>query len=99
MGRWGERGYGGGGRGRFYTYRDADTTKMTPALRSAARHFNVSLTARDKVTSKLVSTGHNFLRERRAKADSNRGSSAYQPNALPLGQTSSLDGEGNSGSL
>ena len=98
MGRWGERGYGGGGRGRFYTYRYADTTKMTPALRSAARHFNVSLTARDKVTSKTVSIGHNFLRERRAKADSNLGS-AYQQNAFPLGQTSSLDGEGNSGSL
>ena len=32
---------------------------------------------------------HNFWRERRAEADSNRGPSAYQPNALPLGQTGS----------
>ena len=39
---------------------------------------------------KTVSTDHNFWRERRAKADSNRGPSAYQPNALPLGQTGSL---------
>ena len=32
---------------------------------------------------KTVSTDHNFWRERRAEADSNRGPSAYQPNALP----------------
>ena len=37
-----------------------------------------------------MSTDHNFWRERRAEADSNRGPSAYQLNALPLGQTSSL---------
>ena len=38
-----------------------------------------------------VSTNHNLfeLRERRAEAVSNRGPSAYQPNALPLGQTGS----------
>ena len=39
---------------------------------------------------KSVSTDHNFWRERRAEADSNRGPSAYQPNALPLGQAGSL---------
>ena len=33
-----------------------------------------------------------FRRERRAEAVSNRGSSAYQPNALPLGQTGSQHG-------
>ena len=34
-----------------------------------------------------MSTDHNFRREKRAEADSNRGpSAAYQPNALPLGQ-------------
>ena len=38
---------------------------------------------------KTVSTEHNFSSERRAEADSNRGLSAYQPNALPLGQTGS----------
>ena len=32
-----------------------------------------------------MSTEHNFWRERRAEADSNRGPSAYQPNAKPLG--------------
>ena len=38
---------------------------------------------------KTVSTDHNFRRERRAEADSNRSPSAYQPNVLPLGQTGS----------
>ena len=47
-------------------------------------HFNVSLIVRDKVT-RLVSADHSIWRE-----DSNRGPSAYQPNALPLGQTGSL---------
>ena len=36
-----------------------------------------------------MSTDHNFWRERRAEAVSNRGPSAYQPTALPLGQTGS----------
>ena len=36
-----------------------------------------------------MSTDCNFWKERRAEADSNRSPSAYQPNALPLGQTSS----------
>ena len=36
-----------------------------------------------------MSTDHNFLRERRAEADSNRSPSAYQPKALALGQTGS----------
>ena len=40
----------------------------------------------------IKSTDHNFWRERRAEADSNRGPSAYQPNALPLGQTGSWTG-------
>ena len=39
-----------------------------------------------------MSTDYNFLREQRAEADSNRGPSAYQPNALPLGQTGSQAG-------
>ena len=50
-------------------------------------HFNVSLIVRDKFSHKTVSTDYNFGRERRAEADSNRGPSAYQPTALPLGQT------------
>ena len=43
----------------------------------------------DGQSHKTVSTDHNVWRERRAKADSNRGPSAYQPNALSLGQTGS----------
>ena len=56
---------------------------MTPALRWAAVRAicNVSLIVRDKVTRQCP--------QRRAEADSNRGPSAYQPNALPLGQTGS----------
>ena len=38
----------------------------------------------DKVTGQCPQT-----KERRAEAVSNRGPSAYQPNALPLGQTGS----------
>ena len=41
---------------------------------------------------KTVSTDHYLWRERRAEADSNRGPSAYQPNALPPGQTGSPAG-------
>ena len=37
-----------------------------------------------------MSKDHNFWRERKAEAEWNRGPSAYQPNALPLGQTGSL---------
>ena len=52
-------------------------------------HFNVSVGS-DGQSHKTVSTNHNlFRRERRAEAVSNRGPSAYQPNALPLGQTGS----------
>ena len=53
-------------------------------------HFNVSVGS-DGQSHKTVSTNHNlFWRERRAEAVSNRGPSAYQPNALPLGQTGSF---------
>ena len=44
---------------------------------------------RDKGTRQCPQTTF-FLRQRRAEADSNRGPPAYQPNALPLGQTGSL---------
>ena len=43
----------------------------------------------DKVTGQCPQTTTFFGRERRAEADLNRGPSAYQPNALPLGQTGS----------
>ena len=52
-------------------------------------HINVSVGS-DGQSQKTVSTNHNlFWKERRAEAVSNRGPSAYQPNALPLGRTGS----------
>ena len=52
-------------------------------------HFNVSVGSYGQ-SHKTVSTNHNlFSRKRRAEAVLNRGPSAYQPNALPLGQTGS----------
>ena len=53
---------------------------------SDERRFKVSLTVRDKITRQWPQT---FRKERRAEAVSSRGPSAYQPNALPLGQTGS----------
>ena len=52
-------------------------------------HFNVSV-ERDGQGHKTVSTNHNLYDEKGAGAVSNRGPSAYQPNALPLGHTGSL---------
>ena len=55
-------------------------------------HFNVSVGS-DGQSRKTVSTNHNLFEEKgRAEAVSNRGPSAYQPNALPLGQTGSPAG-------
>ena len=51
MGRMGGKEYGGGGRGRVYTYRYTVTTRMTCIeMGSDDSHFNVSLIVRDKVT-------------------------------------------------
>ena len=80
--------YGGVGRGRVYTYRY--TVMTCTKMGSDESHFNVPLIVRDKLSHKTVSTNHNFRRERRAEAVLNRGPSAYQPTALPLGQTGSL---------
>ena len=55
-------------------------------------HLNFPLSVRDKVTRQCPQTT-TFLkreRDRGAEAESSRGLSAYQPNALPLGQTGSL---------
>ena len=78
-----------GEEGDYYTYRYTVTTRMTPEIKmgSDESHFNVSLIVRN--SHKTVSTDHNFWRERGAEADFNWGPSAYQPNALPLGQTGS----------
>ena len=63
---------------------------MTPRLKvgSDEIHFNVSVGS-DGQSHRTVSTNHNPFEEKRAEAVSNRGPSAYQPNALPLGQTGS----------
>ena len=47
----------------------------------------------DKVTGQCPQTTA-FLKSRRAEAVSNRGPSAYQPNALPLGLTGSQHSDG-----
>ena len=62
---------------------------MTPALGWAATdesHFNVSLTAGDKVTRQCLQTT-TFEEKGEPKRIQNQGPSAYQPNALLLGQT------------
>ena len=52
-------------------------------------HFNVSVGS-DGQSHRTVSTNHNLFEEKgEPKRVSNRGPSAYQPNAIPLGQTGS----------
>ena len=65
-------------------------------MSSDESHFNVSLESEtESHRTCSVHKPQTFGRERRAEAVSNRGPSAYQPNALPLGQTGS---HGNAGS-
>ena len=66
----------------FYAFRYTVTTRMTPALRCFIDFEEQS----DKTVS---TTGHNFWKERRAEADSNRGPLVLTSltNALRLGQT------------
>ena len=72
----------------IYTYHYTVTTRITCIkMGSIESHFNVSLIVRGKVTRQCRQT--TTWRERRAEAVSNRGPSAYQPTALPLGQTGS----------
>ena len=80
-------GYGGGGRGRLYTYCYAVTTRMTPALRWAAMRAILMPRPFYSVTNWFAGEAGQSVR--RAEVDSNRGRSAYQPNASPLGQTGS----------
>ena len=53
---------------------------------SGESHFNVSLIVREKI-ARQCHKPQSFWRERRAEMVSNRGPSAYHPNALPLDQT------------
>ena len=68
--------------GRLYTYHYTVTTRLTPALRWAAMRAILMF-------HNCEGQSHKTRSERRAEADSNRCPSAYQPNALPLGQTGS----------
>ena len=78
----GEKGYGGWRRGRHCHHQNDSCIKMG----SNESHFNVSLIVRDKVTRQCPQT---TTFEGKGEVYSNRGSSAYQPHALPLGQTGS----------
>ena len=96
MGRWGEGGVWRRGKREIihiiYIVSLHCHHRNDPCIKmgSDKSHFNVSLIVREKVTNKTVSTNHNFWREMRTEVYLNWGPSAYQPNALPLGQTSSL---------
>ena len=71
-----------GGRGRLYIYRYTVTTRITPALRWEAMKAILMF---DNCEGQLTFE---------EKGELNRGPSAYQPNALPLGQTGSQRGYG-----
>ena len=78
----------GGEGGELYTYLYTVATRMIPALRWTAM-TGILMFSR-KWWTKSQDSVHNpqpFSRERSGEAVSNRGLSAYQPNALPLGQT------------
>ena len=64
---------------------------MTPTLRWAVMRAILMFHNCEGLCHKTVSTDHNLWRERRAEADSSRGPSVHQPNALPLGHTGSLE--------
>ena len=55
---------------------------------SCVSHFNVSLTVRAK-SQDSVHKPPFFLKRKESRSGSNRGPSAYQPSALPLGHTGS----------
>ena len=72
-------GYGGGGRGRLYTYRCTVTTRMTCIkMGSEENHFNVSVGS-DGQSHKTVSTNHNFFSVE-GKGEPKR----YRTEVLPL---------------
>ena len=86
-GEKGGGGYGGGERWRLYTYRYTVTTDQNDCcikMGSNESHSNVSFSNCKGQSYKTVSTDHDFWRERRAEAESNRGPSAYHPNAFRL---------------
>ena len=57
MGRKGGREYGGGGRGKLYTYRYTVTTRMTCIkMGSGESHFNVSVGSEGRITRQCPQT-------------------------------------------
>ena len=56
----GGKGYGGGGRGRVYTYRCTVTTRMTCIKMGSDDGHLVSLTGSEGQSHKTVSTNKNF---------------------------------------
>ena len=73
----GGREYGGGGRGRLYTYRYTVTARMTCIkMGSDESHFNVSVGS-DGQSHRTVSTNHNLFEE---KGEPKR----YRTEVLPL---------------
>ena len=78
-----------GGRGRLYTYRYTVTTRITPALRWAAMRAILEQEVRDKVTRQCPQTTTFQEKGEPKQIRTDVLLSAYQPNALPLGQTGS----------
>ena len=79
----------GGGEGDYNNATLSHQNDSYIKMDSDESHLNFLLTATDKVTR--MPTNHNLLKrkESRRGIKSNRGPSAYQPNALPLGHTGS----------
>ena len=63
-GEKGGRGYGGGGRGRLYTYRYTVITRMTSALRWAAMRAILMFHNCEGQSHRTVSTDHNLFEEK-----------------------------------
>ena len=80
--RWGEREI------RYLSLHCHHQNDSCIKMGSRENYFNVWLIVKNKVTKQCRQTT-TFWRKKRAEAVSNRGPSAYQPNALPLGQTGS----------
>ena len=82
--RWGKREI-------IYLLLHCHHQRMTSALRWAAMRAILMFHNSEGQSHKTVylHIDHNLWSERRAEADSNRGLSAYQPHALPLGYTGS----------
>ena len=77
-GEKGGRGYGGGERGRLYTYRYAVTTRLTSALRWAAMRATLMFhNCEGQSQIKTASTNHNLFEE---KGEPKR----YRTEVLPL---------------